>query len=83
MCFDGTFDDRESQSGSFDLVLRMMLLHPEKAFEDKRKVCAGDSDAVVRDRDNDWPCLLLSLDRDFHLYACGSILLKGIFDQIK
>ena len=70
MCFDGTFDDRESQSGSFDLILRMMLQKKKKAFKDKRKVGAGDSDSVVRDGENDRAALLFFLGFNFDFYAC-------------
>ena len=82
MGLDGALDDRESEAGALDFLLRVVFLDPVEAAEDVRQVGAGDADAVVGDPDADGR-RRRSIAADLDLEAGVGVLLEGVLDQVE
>ena len=82
MGFNGSFNNGEAKSGSFDLSLGVVFFNAVKAFENEGEIGARDSDSVVRDADGK-VALLVFLGVDSDLQGDCGILFEGILNKIE
>ena len=79
MGFDGAADDAEAEAGALDLRA-VVLVAAVEAFENKRQIVRGNTDAVVTDAEQ--AVVGEPFAADFDHEARARVLFEGVFNEV-